>query len=41
MLVNYQGNQKQFETFSITDLLAKRIPATKIKNSFVLISATA
>ena len=41
ILLNYRGTQQQFETFSITDLLANRIPATKIKGRVVLIGATA
>ncbi len=41
ILLNYHGTQEQFETFSITDLLAKKLPAEAIQDRIVLIGSTA
>ena len=41
ILLNYRGTEEQFESFSITDLLAKQIPKEKLYNRVVLIGATA
>ncbi|MEH2279431.1 MAG: CHASE2 domain-containing protein [Nostoc sp.] len=41
ILLNYQGTEQHFQSFSITDLLQERIPKEKIQNRIVLIGATA
>ncbi|WP_414585911.1 CHASE2 domain-containing protein [Scytonema sp. PCC 10023] len=41
ILLNFRGTQKQFETFSITDLLAHKIPQEKVRDRVVLIGSTA
>ncbi|BAY47253.1 putative Chase2 sensor protein [Scytonema sp. HK-05] len=41
ILLNFHGTQKQFETFSITDLLANKIPQEKVRDRIVLIGSTA
>ena len=41
ILLNFHGTQKQFETFSITDLLANKIPQEKVRDRVVLIGSTA
>ncbi|KAF3884436.1 MULTISPECIES: CHASE2 domain-containing protein [Nostocales] len=41
ILLNFHGTEKQFQMFSLTDLLAKRIPQDKIYNRVVLIGLTA
>ncbi|MEH2338310.1 CHASE2 domain-containing protein [Nostoc sp.] len=41
ILLNYQGTEQHFQSFSITDLLQERIPKEKIQNRIVLIGAIA
>ncbi|KYC42639.1 molecular chaperone TorD [Scytonema hofmannii PCC 7110] len=41
ILLNFHGTEKQFQIFSLTDLLAKRIPQDKIYNRVVLIGSIA
>jgi|GEM_PF-496786 len=41
ILLNYHGTQEQFQTFSITDLLAKKIPAEAMRDRIILIGSTA
>ena len=41
ILLNFHGTEKQFETFSITDLLANKIPQEKVRDRVVLIGSTA
>ncbi|NEP61021.1 MAG: CHASE2 domain-containing protein [Symploca sp. SIO2G7] len=41
ILLNYHGTQEQFQTFSIADLLAKKLPAEAIRDRIVLIGSTA
>ncbi|MEI2579034.1 CHASE2 domain-containing protein [Scytonema sp. PRP1] len=41
ILLNFHGTQKQFETFSLTDLLANKIPQEKVRDRVVLIGSTA
>ncbi|MEH2169656.1 MAG: CHASE2 domain-containing protein [Nostoc sp.] len=41
ILLNYQGTEQHFQSFSITDLFQERIPKEKIQNRIVLIGATA
>lgn len=41
VLLNFYGTEKEFETFSITDLLASRIPQEKVRDRVVLIGSTA
>ncbi|NEQ68222.1 MAG: CHASE2 domain-containing protein [Symploca sp. SIO2D2] len=41
ILLNYYGTQEQFQTFSIRDLLAKKLPAEAIRDRIVLIGSTA
>ncbi|MEH2295866.1 CHASE2 domain-containing protein [Nostoc sp.] len=40
ILLNYQGTEQHFQSFSITDLLQERIPKEKIQNHIVLIGTT-
>jgi adenylate cyclase len=41
MLLNYRGTQEQFQSFSITDLLAERVPPQQVRDRIVLIGSTA
>ncbi len=41
ILLNYHGTRAQFQTFSITDLLANRIPPQALKSRIALIGVTA
>lgn len=41
ILLNYHGTEKQFQSFSFTDLLQQRIPKGKLQNRIVLIGTTA
>ncbi|MBW4602677.1 MAG: CHASE2 domain-containing protein [Calothrix sp. FI2-JRJ7] len=41
ILLNYYGTQKQFQTFSITDLLANRLPPDTVRDKIILIGSTA
>ncbi|MEL7245508.1 MAG: CHASE2 domain-containing protein [Cyanobacteria bacterium J06573_2] len=41
ILLNYHGTRTQFQTFSITNLLANRIPPQALESRIVLIGATA
>jgi CHASE2 domain-containing sensor protein len=41
ILLNFHGIEKQFQIFSITDLLANRIPPNSLRDRIVLIGATA
>lgn len=41
ILLNYYGTQKQYQTFSITDLLANKIPQELVRDRVVLIGSTA
>lgn len=41
ILLNYRGTEKKFASFSITDLLARKIPKENLENRVVLIGATA
>jgi len=41
ILLNYYGTQEQFQTFSITDLLAKKLPAEAVRDRIVLIGSIA
>ena len=41
ILLNFHGTQEQFQTFSMTDLLANRIPPEKVQGRIVLIGSTA
>ncbi|MGH2415576.1 MAG: CHASE2 domain-containing protein, partial [Microcystaceae cyanobacterium] len=41
ILLNFHGTEPTFETFSMTDLLADRLPPEKVQNRAVLIGATA
>ncbi len=41
ILLNFYGTKQQFQTFSIIDLLANRIPPESIENRVILIGATA
>ena len=41
ILLNFHGTEEQFQTFSISDLLADRIPSAKVRDRIVLIGATA
>ncbi|MBV6627282.1 MAG: CHASE2 domain-containing protein [Rivularia sp. (in: Bacteria)] len=41
ILLNYHGTRAQFQTFSITDLLANRIPPQALESRIALIGATA
>lgn len=41
ILLNFHGTQEQFQTFSIRDLLANRIPSEKVRDRVVLIGSTA
>ena len=41
ILLNYYGNQTQFMTFSLTDLLTNNLPPEAIKDRIVLIGITA
>ncbi len=41
ILLNYYGTQKQFQTFSITDLLANRFPPDKVRDKIILIGSVA
>lgn len=41
ILLNYYGTQKQFQSFSITDLLANRLPLNKVRDKIILIGSVA
>lgn len=41
ILLNYHGTKKQFQRFSLSDLLANRIPSEKVRDRIVLIGSTA
>ncbi|HAJ64615.1 MAG TPA: molecular chaperone TorD [Cyanobacteria bacterium UBA8543] len=41
ILLNYYGTQQQFETFSIRELLANKIPSEAVSERIVLIGSTA
>lgn len=41
ILLNFHGTQQQFQTFSLTDLLANRIPPELVRDRVVLIGSTA
>ena len=41
ILLNYYGTQEQFQTFSITDLLANKVPTEAIRDRIILIGSTA
>lgn len=41
ILLNYRGTQEQFQSFSITDLLAQRVPPQQVRDRIVLIGSTA
>ncbi|MEL6166495.1 MAG: CHASE2 domain-containing protein, partial [Cyanobacteria bacterium J06628_3] len=41
ILLNYHGTRKDFQSFSITDLLKDRVPSQEIKNKVVLIGSIA
>ncbi|MDF5715558.1 MAG: CHASE2 domain-containing protein [Rhizonema sp. NSF051] len=41
ILLNFHGNQEQFQTFSLADLLANKIPQELVVNRVVLIGLTA
>jgi len=41
ILLNYHGTQEQFQTFSIRDLLAKKLPAEAVRDRIVLIGSIA
>jgi adenylate cyclase len=41
VLLNYHGTHQQFQTFSISELLANRIPKSAIAGRIILIGATA
>ncbi|MEL6462488.1 MAG: CHASE2 domain-containing protein [Cyanobacteria bacterium J06621_15] len=41
ILLNYHGTRKDFQSFSITDLLNDRVPPQEIKNKVVLIGSIA
>ncbi len=41
ILLNFRGTQEQFQTFSIRDLLANKIPSEKVRDRVVLIGSTA
>ncbi|MBW4617076.1 MAG: CHASE2 domain-containing protein [Desmonostoc vinosum HA7617-LM4] len=41
ILLNFYGTQEQFETFTIADLLANRIPSQKLRDRIILIGSTA
>jgi CHASE2 domain-containing sensor protein len=41
ILLNYHSTQEQFQTFSIADLLANRIPSEKLRDRVVLIGSIA
>lgn len=41
VLLNFHGTREQFETFSMSDLLANRIPPEKIRDRIVLIGSIA
>ena len=41
ILLNFHGSQEQFQTSSMTDLLANRIPSEKVRDRVILIGSTA
>lgn len=41
ILLNFHGTEEQFQTFSISDLLAFRIPPAKVRDRVVLMGSTA
>jgi adenylate cyclase len=41
ILLNFHGTEQAFQAFSMTDLLANRIPPNRLENRIVLIGATA
>ncbi|GAB1544364.1 hypothetical protein NUACC21_70400 [Scytonema sp. NUACC21] len=41
ILLNFHGNKQHFESFSITDLLANRVPKDRVYNRVVLIGSVA
>ncbi|NMG07246.1 CHASE2 domain-containing protein [Brasilonema sp. UFV-L1] len=41
ILLNFHGTEQQFQTFSLTDLLANKIPQQKMRDRVILIGSTA
>ncbi len=41
ILLNYHGTEKQFQSFSLTDLLQQQIPKEKLQNRIILIGTIA